>query len=182
MDEEEFDSELSTLDSLEESAVLDFLSRHFHDPTTCNFCSDLMDDMSESVVTEVLGRYREISAGPPVRVVEALCSALGPIDVGQRRYGLGPPMTELFQLTKLPECAESVYEKVVSSFSPSFYNEVEWTLEDVKKFVLERAQLPNAPIDFAKRAVQAFHDCRHLGPVEACTDCQPIIRQANRED
>lgn len=180
MDEDEYEAELSTIDSLSESDVLDFLTRHHHDWTSCDFCSELMHEGDGSIVLALLYRYQSSEANIPSKVVEAMCSAtVGPITEGDLATGNGPPMGELIALTKMPECTPSAYEDVIYSFSPRWYREQDWTLDDVKAFVLERAGLPNAPADFAKRATDAFHGCWHPGPFEACYECQDVMRQAN---
>lgn len=179
MDDEEYEAELSTIDCLSESDVLDFLKRHHHEWATCDFCSELVTD-DGSIVMHLLYQYRNTGTIIPSKVVEAMCSAtVGHIAEADFAHGDGPPMSELIWLTKLPECTPSLYEDVIYGFSPRWYNEQRWTLEDVKAFVLERAGLPNAPADFAKRATDAFHGCWHAGPVEACYECQDVIRQAN---
>ena len=178
MDENEFEAELSQLESLDESETLNFLSRHCHSLVGCEFCSDLHYEYGESVVTEILQRYETRAATPPASIVEAMCSALGPIDEGLQALGISPPMTELSSLTKLPACTPATYERIIYAFSPNFYSEANWSPDDIRDFVLERAQLPNAPVDFGVRVFDDFHGEFHGGLLEDCADCQPAFQEA----
>ena len=179
MDEDEFDAELSSIDSLSEPEVLGFLARHHHLYTSCDFCDELMHEYGDGTVLELLGRYEDAGILPPSAVVEAMCGlTLGPLSEALRDTGNRPPIHELIELTKLADCTVESYDRINYLWDIRWFAEQEWSLESVRDFVLERAKLQNAPVDFAKLAIEEFHSWMHAGPVEACEECQSVIQEA----
>ena len=181
MDEDEFDAELSTIDSLSEPEVLGFLNRHHHVYTSCDFCSDLMHEYGDGTIWELLRRYEDAGISPPSAVVEAMCSlTLGPLSEALHETGNGYPMHELVHLTKLADCTIETYEHLNQLWDVRWYREQEWSMKEVQEFVLERAKLPNTPVDFANRATAAFHDWMHVGDFGPCQECQDHIQAAQQ--
>jgi hypothetical protein len=181
MDETNFDSVWSSLETMSTTELTDFVKEHTHDLTSCDFCNELWEDEHESLVGWLFsGGYVDQSPSSSPELILAMCDAIDVIWVTVEDWEPGQACTsDLMRLSQFEACTAETYEKLLEGFDWRFFRDSDWEIDDIREFLTPRASLPNLPANFNSQAVELFHDVRHMdaGDVEKCQECQGLIQE-----
>lgn len=181
MGDNNFDSVWASLETMSAPELADFIRSHTHDLTSCDFCNELWEDESQSLVGWLLtggSQYQSPDSSP--ELVVAMCESIDVIWETVESWESGQACTsDLMLLSKFEACTAETYEKLLEGFDWRFFRDNGWNIQDLREFLIPRASLPNLPVNFNSQAIEQFHDSRHIddGDFESCEACQDLLQE-----